>query len=160
MIGIKDPPAYSRLKRWLGDEAREYYLEMNRETSLGVHATEAFKKDKRPMRSLENIAYGTADVTDIFDFIKRQTGKTTRKEKWRYFMEGEELEFGPRLLEKLENLRKKAEEIRKQVLGEEVSEPQRRDRELDIHLELVQSYIRHLVSHFLYQYKGRGDWGN
>jgi hypothetical protein len=111
---------------------------------LGRKACRAFPKEIRQMRSLENIAFRSRSVVDVFDFVKSQTGRSDRDEKWL------KDRLGPELLEKLEGLSKTAENIAEAVGIAKGSEKWNRWVPL-VHKELAQEMIRYLVSDYLYR---------
>lgn len=110
---------------------------------LGKKAAQAFPKDQRQMRSLENLAFRSRSVVDLFDFIKNQTGKSNKDEKW---LKGR---FGPELLEQLVGLSTKAEQIARVVGLAKDGDDWRRWLPV-IHQELARETIRYLVSDYLY----------
>jgi hypothetical protein len=81
---------------------------------------------------------------DVFDFVKSQTGRSDRDEKWL------KDRLGPELLEKLEGLSKTAENIAEAVGIAKGSEKWNRWVPL-VHKELAQEMIRYLVSDYLYR---------
>jgi len=93
------------------------------------------------VRGLENVAYTTDKVSDIFDLIKRQVGRG----RW-------SVSLGEDLLRALNERRAEAERIAKSI------NPQDEDLPRLTHLLLCREFIKHLAAHFVYldRIKGGG----
>jgi hypothetical protein len=65
--------------------------------SFGEWAFRAFGKDRTQMKKLEGIANSTLKVSDVLDYIKKQTGKQKPGEKWRNRNDNRQ-EFGQQLI--------------------------------------------------------------
>lgn len=111
--------------------------------SLGEKAEKCFgEKHKSQIRGLENIANSTIKVTDVKDYIKKQTGK---HKEWRRH------QFGTTLLGEVEALSLKAGEIRGK-LEEDFKEhdtsflPSSRE----IHILLIRELVKQVSAHYLY----------
>jgi len=128
-----------QLHQRLARKGQDYYEQAKELAGVAVNK-KAFGDDRRQMRSLETLAFRARSPVDVFAFIKSQTGKEGKKEGWRYN------DFGRRLLTHLEELKGEATELVQQVYGN----TQDAGRLLEVHLELVRLYIRHLVSQYLY----------
>lgn len=106
--------------------------------------------DTGQIRNLENIAYSTDRLSDIYDFLKKQMGRPGKLgQQWRH--EG----VGQELLETLTGLRKQARKIVQSVekeLQEDLPEGVHEDTERQVHLMLCQEYLKHVAAH--YQYAG------
>lgn len=115
---------------------------------LGEAAWHAFEeKSRSQVAGLETIANSATRVADILDFIKRQTGRAKRDQKWRYG------KFGENLLEKLDQrLRKDAQAIFENVQRDITSHQLHEDDQRRIHILLCREFIRHLSAHYLYSF--------
>lgn len=91
------------------------------------------------MRSLENVAYTTPKVSDIFDLIKKQIGRGL----W-------PVEIGDGLLAALGQRQAEARRIA------QVVDPQDSDLSRRTYLLLCREFIKHLAAHFIYQRKLHG----
>ncbi len=116
---------------------------------LGDHAARTFgEKHRAQITGLEKIAESTFKLSDVFDYIKRQTA---RHEHWQH--EG----FGKTLLEKLEI--KLASEQRTISAGlgiNDKTEPGRQERRR-IQLLLIRQFIRQMAVEYEFQvYFGKG----
>lgn len=100
------------------------------------------KKKPTPtqVRGLENVAYSTDKVSDIFDLVKKQTGR----ERW-------SLELGESLLAELGECQRDARHIAGAVDPEDSDLPRR------VHLLLCREFIKHLSAHFIFLSKRSGD---
>ena len=108
--------------------------------------------DTGQIRNLENIAYSTDRLSDIYDFLKKQMGRPgDLGKKWRHQGVGQEL------LDTLTHLRKQARAI---VRGDEktgIEGVKQRypqgvddDTERQVHLMLCREYLKHVAAHYLY----------
>jgi hypothetical protein len=132
--------AQLRLQR-LQDRSSHAYYDNTKE--LAAVALKAFK-DRRPMRSLEALAFRARSPVDVFTFVKSQTGKEGKKDQgWRHD------DFGTRLLTALEELQADAKSIVQDVFGS-AEGAQGEEWLMEVHLGLIRLYVRHLVSHYLY----------
>jgi hypothetical protein len=106
------------------------------------------KLDTTQVRKLENLAYSTDKVSDITDFLKRQTGRSPHGERWRYD------QVGLRVLDALTGLRREAESIVGE-LSETTGLAEAIDDDLPrrVHLDLCREYVKHLAAEFLYRAK-------
>jgi len=109
---------------------------------------DAFRKEQEKgttqIRNLENIAYSTDRLSDIYDFLKKQIGRPGELgKKWRHQGVGQEL------LDTLPRLRQNARAIVKdvkQLYPQGVDE----DTERQVHLMLCREYLKHVAAHYLY----------
>lgn len=104
---------------------------------MGELAKKAFENKKHQMKQLENIADGAMKVSDVLDYIKRQTGKSANNKKWK------KNQFGKKLLEIIENkLLAEGDRIFKNLdIGSE-------ENRLEINLLLIREFIRRMVIHY------------
>jgi hypothetical protein len=105
---------------------------------LGQQAARALTGEvgKRQIKGLENLASSTQKISDVFDYIKRQTAK---QEAWR------NNNFGKTLLDYLENeLIPQAQALANQ-LNASGSERHR------IQLVLVREFVRQLSAHYVFE---------
>lgn len=121
---------------------------------LGIHAAYALTKAHRSqMTGLENIADSAPKVSDILDYIKRQTA---RFPYWRQVFPGEKPSdeaFGERLKNYLEKeLGRKRDavcNVKLLNIGDQTDE----DRTLrrHIYLLLIRQFVRHMVAEYEYR---------
>jgi len=110
------------------------------------------EKGTTQIRNLENIAYSTDRLSDIYDFLKKQMGRPgDLGKKWRHQGVGQEL------LETLIGLRKQARTIiegneKAGIEGVKQKYPQGvdDDTERQVHLMLCREYLKHVAAHYLY----------
>ena len=118
-----------------------------RTSSLGETAADCFgEKHKSQIRNIENLAYSTNKVTDIKDFIKKQTGK---HKEW------SKNNFGKDLLEEITNLTTGAKKIKEKinlkfVSAEEKDLPSIRE----IHILLIRDFIKQVSAHYFFELSG------
>ncbi|RLC20132.1 MAG: hypothetical protein DRI57_05515 [Deltaproteobacteria bacterium] len=109
--------------------------------SLGGIATEAFgNKHKAQIKSLENIANTALKVSDVLDYIKRQTGKSEQDKRWK------SKQLGERLLNEIrEHLKKDRDTVCKRlnITAEE--------NHLEVYLLLIREFVRQVVIHYEYE---------
>lgn len=111
---------------------------------LGELAVKVFGRGrgKTQLRNLENIANSTLKVSDVLDYIKRQTARLNEWKK-----QG----FGVKMLEYIQ---KDILNMRKTVfthLSSELEHLNDRDRELkkqEIAVQLIRGFVKQLVIHF------------
>jgi|SRR5579884_435335 len=118
---------------------------------LGDHAATAIKKDHRAqLTSLETIAESTNKISDVFDYIKKQTA---RNASWREPHRDSPNEgFGIRLKKYLEtDLKERSNRICQEPLriGDTSDEGKRERRR--IHLLLIRQFIRQMVVQYEYK---------
>ncbi|RLJ03188.1 MAG: hypothetical protein DRP08_03820 [Candidatus Aenigmatarchaeota archaeon] len=100
--------------------------------------------DTGQIRNLENIAYSTDRLSDIYDFLKKQMGRPGKLgQQWRHQGVGQEL------LDTLTGLRKRASATVKGV-GQKYPQGVHRDTERQVHLMLCREYLKHVAAHYLY----------
>ena len=100
--------------------------------------------DTSQIRNLENIAYSTDRLSDIYDFPKKQMGRPGKLgQQWRHQGVGQEL------LDTLTGLCKRARAIVKEV-PEAYSQGVDADTERQVHLMLCREYLKHVTAHYLY----------
>lgn len=117
------------------DEFRE------KSKQMGTMFFEAFSKKggMSQVRNLENIAYNSNKLSDIFDYIKGQTGKCKRQDsEWRY------KNFGKNLLEIVEGLNLNPAPPKAQDAA--IEEKNRKMR-----LELIRQFIKQMARHFMFK---------
>ncbi len=102
---------------------------------LGKIAEKAFSdKHKSQVKNLENIANSALKVSDVLDYIKRQTG---RDKKWK--TEG----FGEKLLQEIEVFLK---QTRDNICGNlQITSD---EQKLEVYLLLIREFIRQIVIHY------------
>ncbi len=109
--------------------------------SLGKIAAEAFSdKHKAQLKGLENIANSALKVSDILNYIKRQTGKSEANKKWK------QDKFGEKLLKEIEeNLKKYRDHIsgNLKITSDE--------QKLDVYLRLIREFVRQVVIFYEYE---------
>lgn len=142
-----------KIKREISDLADILYKDA---IDLGDHAAEAFeglkeneqRRHRSQMTGLENIAETTLKVSDVLDYIKKQTA---RREYWRAPSSQSKDGFGKRLKEYLENsLALKAKAICNSVGINQQADPNGRARR-HVHLLLIRQFIRQLVVQYEYR---------
>jgi len=111
--------------------------------NMGEKAKTLFK-DKAQMKNLENIANSSMKITDILNFIKRQTGKDKDRKNWY------RNNFGPDLLDIMEGYLAGASTSVKQNL--EVTD---HAEQMLIDLLIVREFIRQVVIHYEYRTVGQ-----
>jgi hypothetical protein len=114
---------------------------------LGGHAAKAFQERHRSqMTNLETLAESALKVTDIFDYIKRQTA---RYSFWRHAQTG--TAFGEELRSYLEkNVKDARNEIcNKLNIGNQSDEEKQLQRH--IYLQLIRQFIRQMVIQYEYR---------
>jgi len=100
--------------------------------------------DRAQVHNLENIAYSTDRLSDIYDFLKKQTGRPGRLgQKWQHE------NVGPELLSALSSLGREANQIATTVRIE-YPEAIDDDAARRIHLELCREYLKHVAAHYQY----------
>jgi len=96
------------------------------------------------IHNLENIAYSTDRISDIYDFLKKQMGRPGNLgQKWRH--KG----IGQKLLEDLSRLHDRARKIVR-CLKEKYPQGVDEDTERQVHLLLCQEYLKHVAAHYFY----------
>jgi hypothetical protein len=129
-------------------EADEFYPQA---AALGSHAAEALKdKHRSQLTGLENIAESTSKISDIMDYIKKQTARFSH---WGHTLargENAQQGFGERLRAYLENDLAQRRDIvcgRLQIGDSSYEDKQKRRR---IYLLLVRQFIRSMVVEYEY----------
>lgn len=101
------------------------------------------------VRNLENIAYSTGKLSDIYDFLKKQMGRPgDLGQQWR--RDG----VGQKLLKDLSDLRADAKNIVEE-LKKDYQEGIEDDTVRQVHLMLCREYIKHVAAHYQYASKER-----
>lgn len=101
---------------------------------LGKMAANAFAdKHKAQLKGLENIANSALKVSDVLDYIKRQTGKSEQGTKWK------KENFGEKLLNNISDLKNDRDRICNSLT---ISSDRER---LEVYLMLIREFIRQVV---------------
>lgn len=96
------------------------------------------------VHGLENIAYSTDRLSDIYDFLKKQMGRPGKLgQRWRRENVGQDL------LSALSGLSREANQIARTVAAE-YPEAIDDDASRRIHLELCREYLKHVAAHYQY----------
>lgn len=123
---------------------------------LGVHAAQVITdRHRSQLTGLENIADSAFKVTDIFDYVKRQTSRNTfwreaHRDAHKVYSDEP---FGKRLLNYLENdlLQKRNRICDKIGIGEKTDEEFRLRRH--IYLLLIRQFVRQMVIQYEFDLK-------
>jgi hypothetical protein len=117
---------------------------------LGDHAGAVLRRSRAQLTGLETIAESTNKISDIFDYIKKQTA---RNSSWRQtYKDSPDEGFGVRLKKYLDTtLRSRANTMseKKLKIGNESEEDQRERRR--IHLLLMRQFIRQMLVEYEFQ---------
>jgi hypothetical protein len=99
----------------------------------------------RQIKGLESIAASVLKVSDVLDYIKRQTAKCKKDESWR------KGDFGVELLKFIsEDLRRRCDDVAQQ-LGAAEAERQR------IYLLLIREFVRQMAAHYAFVPLAEGE---
>ncbi len=105
---------------------------------LGEAAANAFSdKHRAQLSGLENIANSALKISDVLDYIKRQTGKSKPGKGWKAG------EFGKRSLEFIEGkLRKERDNVCKKlnIIADA--------GKLEVYLMLIREFVKQIVIHY------------
>ncbi|HZS75776.1 MAG TPA: hypothetical protein VFA41_04120 [Ktedonobacteraceae bacterium] len=116
---------------------------------LGDHAAAALKRSRAQLTGLETIAESTNKISDVFDYIKKQTA---RNSSWRQtYKDSPDEGFGVRLKNYLDTkLRIRANTLceKRLNIGDTSEEDQRERRR--IHLLLMRQFIHKMVVQYEY----------
>ena len=125
------------IKRLVSLESEAMYKETE---EMGMLAKQNLERAQ--MKKLQNLAYSSNKVVDIFDYIKNQTGKDNRQMNWA------KASLGEKFLKKLVGLKSKRDNLVEKLQGQnfEVNDFDRQK----IYLELCREFIRHTVAQYLY----------
>lgn len=107
---------------------------------MGDLAKKAFpdEKNRSQMKHLENIANSALKVSDVLDYIKRQTGRSKPHEKWKVG------NFGSDLLDHIQRRKGDTEDISDELdISDEI------DR-LEVNLLLIREFVKQVVIHYEY----------
>lgn len=120
--------------------------------ALGYHAAEALQaRHRSQLTGLENIAESTFKISDILDYIKKQTA---RLDHWHQpLAKGENTQqgFGERLRAYLENdLAKRRDAVCERLKLGDTSYEHKQERRR-IHLLLIRQFIRSMVVEYEYE---------
>lgn len=124
-------------------EADDFYAQA---AAFGYHAAEALQtRHRSQLTGLENLAESTFKISDILDYIKKQTARFSHWQ--RTLAKGEDVQqgFGERLRACLENdLAKRRDTICQRLeIGDSSYEHKQERRR--IHLLLIRQFIRSMV---------------
>ena len=114
---------------------------------FGQHAAEAIQDEagNSQIKGLENIANCALKVSDVLNYIKRQTAKCRPNKSWR------KDKFGASLLQfTSEELQRRCDAVAQQLGAADV-ERQR------IHLLLIREFMRQMVAHYAFAQLAAGE---
>jgi|LSQX01.1.fsa_nt_gb hypothetical protein len=113
------------------------------ETTIQLAETAARALKKAQINGLQNVCYSTKRLSDIYNFIKKQTGKSEKGKDWR------KNDFGKRLLTDLESLAERARSLVEQLALTDAKA--KREWERRVHLILCREYVKHLAAHYFFK---------
>lgn len=123
---------------------------------FGMLAAESFREERgrerqqrhrAQMTGLENIAETTLKVTDVLDYVKKQTA---RQRGWQKEIGPARERFGPSLKEYIESgLKPSVDSVCSDLLINEASEQGKQERQ-EVYLHLIRQLIRQLVVQYEY----------
>jgi len=144
-----------KIIREVNNQAEEFYQDA---VNIGDHAAFAIGRSHRSqLTGLENVAESALKITDIFDYIKRQTA---RYNYWRTaFPPHTNVTFGERLRSYLENDLAKVRDTTCDILqiGNESDDDKRLRRR--VYLLLVRQFIGQMVIEYEYRVNSDGSGG-
>lgn len=134
--------------REISEQADEFYKDA---VKLGDHAFRAFGgRSERPehraqMTGLESIANSTYKVSDVYDYVKKQTARHDQWQKTDAQSGSPDVSFGLRLLNQLQDkLATKAGVIASRLEVSGTTDDGKQERR-HIHLLLMREFIRRMV---------------
>jgi hypothetical protein len=149
---VADKNREIKIRREVNNQAELFYKDA---VDIGDHAAYALGRSHRSQfTGLENVAESALKITDIFDYVKRQTA---RYNYWRIALPYEPKEiFGERLRSYLE---KNLAEVRDKAcealqIGNTSDEEKRLRRR--VYLLLVRQFIRQMVVQYEYRVNAEG----
>ena len=140
-----------RVNKEAGSE--EFY---QKSQDLGILAAQSFREEqgrerqqrhRAQMTGLENIAETTLKVTDVLDYVKKQTA---RQKGWQKEVGANKERFGEVLKKEIESGLKTFVDNVCNGFIESVTDEGKRDRQ-EAYLQLVRQFIRQLVVRYEYQ---------
>jgi hypothetical protein len=142
-----------KIKREIDEQAEVFYEDAKRLGKIAFRAIGVESRHRAQMTGLESIAESTQKVSDIFDYIKKQTA---RHDYWR------KENFGQQLKDYLEcDLANKCNVIcssKRLDIGNTKDEDKLQRRQ--IHLQLIRQFIRQMVVHYEYLVAFPDEAGN
>jgi hypothetical protein len=128
---------------------------------LGKHAYHAFggSDDKRraQMTGLESIANSTYKVSDVYDYVKKQTARHNEWQKTDAQSDSPNESFGLRLLYQLQGeLATKAETIADRLKVSNTTDEDKQERR-HLHLLLMREFIRQMVVEYEFAPMDKGQ---
>jgi hypothetical protein len=129
---------------------------------LGDHAAYALGKDHRSqMTGLESVAESAFKAADVWDYVKRQIGHSSRSADWQRrapadasFKDLKDQPFGERLKNYLEDeLKKRCESMCESKLG--IDKKTKSEKELMVRRRAYLLLIRHFIRSMVIQYEYR-----
>lgn len=157
MSTYQDNPNYQLKRiREISNQADKFYADA---VALGDHAAHAFggrSEHRAQMTGLESIANSTYKVSDVYDYVKKQTARHREWQQPYSQSDAPNDSFGERLLKYLrDDLARKRDEIcnKEHLVGNTTDEDQQERRH--IHLLLMREFIRQMVVE--YEYAGMAN---
>jgi len=126
------------LRREIARESDRLYAQAE---PLAQKLLQAYGKGEQgptQIRNLENLAYTTDRLSDVYDLLKRQIGRSAPSQHWRF--EG----VGQEVLDALAGLSEPARLIANRLKAADPDLPRQ------VHLMLIREYVKHLAAHYLY----------
>lgn len=140
-----------KIIRAVNIEAEDFYEDAVR---LGNHAAYALPvRHRSQMTGLENIAESTFKTSDVFDYIKKQTARSSQwKRADPKHKKDPNQGFGERLKEYLEkDLRRRLDTLCEKQLEIGNTTDEEKQKRRHIHLLLMRQFIRQMVVQYEYQ---------
>ena len=130
----------------ISEQADTFYSEGER---FGKWAKQAFPaRDRSQMKGLENIANSSLKVSDVLDFIKKQTGKSESGKRWRA-KNDQQQEFGKQLIAFIMGTLKNKRDLVCSLVASIAGQEAATDFELQqSYLALIREFIRQIVAHY------------
>ncbi len=118
---------------------------------FGAWAAQAFAVDgRRQIKELENIVNSSLKVSDVLDYLKKQTAKSKAGEKWRHGPEQDQL--GPALIGFISGDLKNKRNTVSNKIGADTSQAVSEAEKQQVYLALIREFVRQMAAQ--YELKG------
>jgi hypothetical protein len=120
----------------------------NEGARFGKWAALAFGSRRRSqITGLEAIANSSLKVSDVLDYLKKQTARADKDRDWRHRNE-EQLELGPQLIAFIHNTLKNKRDLICDSVATDTEQPVAEEEKQRTHLALIREFVRQVSAHY------------
>lgn len=113
---------------------------------FGKWAAQAFRDGRSQIKGLENVANSTLKVSDVLDYLKKQTAKSSAGQKWRHSFA--QAQLGPALIAFISgDLKTKRDTISNKIAADTGQAANDAEKQ-QVYLALIREFVRQIAAQY------------